>query len=358
MSLAPRTIKQTGGMDYPIPSDVALIDRNANGTVNRLYVGDTGGNLWRVDFGEASGTNTPDQWQVHRLATVGVAQTTGNADAANAAKTQRRKFLYPPDVVASKDSFGAYDAVLIGTGDREHPFNGYGAARKNKLGSTYDDPGHPATDTVLNRFYMFKDRDVGTDNTDNTTQVVVSASPRVTATTSGAISETQLANVTQSDTSASTLTVNDTNGNAQSLPNRGWYRSLVALSGTTEIPVGEKVVGSAVTLNNITFFNTNVANPPDLNSCGSNLGDARQYEVNSGTGQAGYDLNGSGGITNTDLYNTLSNAGFLPSPVAVIVTINGKPYSTVLSGPNTIGGGPLSVGKKYRTYWHKKIDSK
>ena len=262
--------KQITGMDYPIPSDVVLIDRNANGTVNRLYVGDTG---------EMSGVSILAKCQpitrltcgrCTRLATVGFAQTSGNADTANAAKTQRRKFLYAPDVVVSKDAFGAYDAVLIGSGDREHPFNGYGAARKNKLGSSYDDPGHPATDTVLNRFYMFKDRDIGTVDPDDvkTTEVGVTAgSPPVTAFTSGTITKTQLADVTQSDTSASTLTVTASDGTTQvQLQNRGWYRSLVALSGTTEIPVGEKVVGGAVTLNNVTYFNTNVANPPDLNT--------------------------------------------------------------------------------------------
>ena len=69
-------------------------------------------------------------------------------------------------------------------------------------------------------------------------------------------------------------------------------------------------------------------------------------------------MNGSGSITNADLYNTLSNAGFLPSPVGVIVTINGKPYSTMLFWPDTMGGGPLTVGKKSRSYWYKRFDSK
>mgnify|MGYP006173938313 CR=1 FL=1 len=49
----------------------------------------------------------------------------------------KRKFQFPPDLVFSTDSIGNYTAVLLGSGDREHPFD----------------------TTVVNRFYMLKDRD-------------------------------------------------------------------------------------------------------------------------------------------------------------------------------------------------------
>ena len=45
-----------------------------------------------------------------------------------------RKFLYPPDVVFASGT-QTYDAVLIGSGDREHPHD----------------------TSVANRFYMLKD---------------------------------------------------------------------------------------------------------------------------------------------------------------------------------------------------------
>ena len=38
-------------MDYPIPSDLTLMDINADGAIDRLYFGDLGGQLWRIDLG-------------------------------------------------------------------------------------------------------------------------------------------------------------------------------------------------------------------------------------------------------------------------------------------------------------------
>ncbi len=106
-------------MTYSIPSDVTVINSNLDIYDDRVYVGDTGGNVWRVDIADVD----PAKWTVNKLAEV---DTT--------VLGTRRKFLYAPDVVPSSD--GTYDAVLIGSGDREHPFD----------------------TTVTNRFYMFKDR--------------------------------------------------------------------------------------------------------------------------------------------------------------------------------------------------------
>src|SRR6185369_8074236 len=85
-----------------------------------------GGNIWRLDLDSA----TPSNWVVTQLAAI-----------SGTALTDKRKFLFPPDVVYSSDSQGNYDAVLIGSGDREHPFDA----------------------TVTNRYYMVKDRKTGLD---------------------------------------------------------------------------------------------------------------------------------------------------------------------------------------------------
>ena len=77
-----------------------LIDR----VWGRAYVGDNGGQVWRVDFGDAS----PSNWTVLKLASLG--------DLTTAAG--RRKFQFAPDVIGGS----GYDMVVIGSGDREHPF--------------------------------------------------------------------------------------------------------------------------------------------------------------------------------------------------------------------------------------------
>jgi type IV pilus assembly protein PilY1 len=103
-------------MLYSIPADVTVINSDVDSYDDRMYVGDTGGNVWRVDIADPD----PDEWTVNKLAAVG----------------NTRKFLHAPDAVPGEDGSGIYDAVLIGSGDREHPFD----------------------KTLTNRFYMFKDR--------------------------------------------------------------------------------------------------------------------------------------------------------------------------------------------------------
>src|SRR6185295_17018261 len=66
--------RQVTGMDYAIPSDIAVVlgETKAFAPSTRLvpfrsYVGDTGGNMWRVDFGDVD----PNKWTVVKLASVG-----------------------------------------------------------------------------------------------------------------------------------------------------------------------------------------------------------------------------------------------------------------------------------------------
>lgn len=112
------------GMDFSIPSDIAAINysRGAGNFAERLYFGDTGGNVWRADISSAD----PSEWSVSRIASLGGEGCSATSDA------DCRKFLYPPSIVRSDD--GSL-ALLLGSGDREHPFE----------------------ETVANRFYMIRD---------------------------------------------------------------------------------------------------------------------------------------------------------------------------------------------------------
>ncbi|MBT4519202.1 MAG: hypothetical protein HOC23_04285 [Halieaceae bacterium] len=93
-----------------IPSSVTALE-NGNGIVDRLYVGDTGGAIWRVDLPEGS---TPEHrknnWYISKFAELG---TDG--------LTTDRRFFHPPDVVRTFDDNGNFDGVLISSGDRAHP---------------------------------------------------------------------------------------------------------------------------------------------------------------------------------------------------------------------------------------------
>ncbi|HKA45909.1 MAG TPA: PilC/PilY family type IV pilus protein [Burkholderiales bacterium] len=298
--------KTVATMTYSIPSDVAALDRNADGFVDRLYVGDTGGNVWRVDVNDPSAAN----WTVNKLASVGF--------AATASKNDRRKFLYHPDVVYGKDANGAYDAVLIGAGDREHPFNGFG------------DVAHPLSDVVTNRYYMFKDRDTG---------ISYGASYTRTAITETNLYDATL-NLIQDGTSAQKAAAS-----ASLVTAKGWYITL----GT-----GEKVVGSSITLASTTFFNTNQPSPPAPGVCASNLGIARQYGVNYKDATAMIDNDASGTLTGADRSKTHVGGGYPPTPVPVVVQLDGKQYQGVISGTDVQAPPGATLGARVRTYWYKK----
>jgi type IV pilus assembly protein PilY1 len=91
-------------MKYCIPSDIARVATEPNGKIDRLYVGDTGGRIWRFDIGDPDTAN----WTGKMIFN------------ANTGSSDHRKIFYPPDVTLENDS-GNYEMLFFGTGDREHP---------------------------------------------------------------------------------------------------------------------------------------------------------------------------------------------------------------------------------------------
>lgn len=94
---------------YSVPSEVQVIDTDGDGCFDRLYLGDTGANLFRVDIGD----DNPDNWKAYKIAALGDIADNGGSDD--------RKFLYPPDVVFDYVSGQQITYLLAGTGDREQP---------------------------------------------------------------------------------------------------------------------------------------------------------------------------------------------------------------------------------------------
>ncbi len=96
-------------MDYAIPSNVLVIDEDDNGFVDKVYVGDLGGQVWRL--GSCDPSAFPDcnedinTWTAHVFF---------KTDSSNS-----RKFFYSPSVTLEK----GYDMVFMGTGDREDACN-------------------------------------------------------------------------------------------------------------------------------------------------------------------------------------------------------------------------------------------
>jgi type IV pilus assembly protein PilY1 len=106
------------GLVDSVPSTVASL-QTPGGIIHRLYVGDSGGAVWRVDLPPNPGSDEShrrDHWFITKLADLG-------SDAAQSGGSARddRRFFHAPDLVQSYDSIGTFDGVLIQSGNRAEP---------------------------------------------------------------------------------------------------------------------------------------------------------------------------------------------------------------------------------------------
>jgi type IV pilus assembly protein PilY1 len=294
---------QLPGMTYSVAAEVIALNRDrdrsrsvsgkeniVSGYADRLYALDTGGNIWRIDVADEDAT----KWSGWNLAALG-----GGGSVP-------RKFLHRADVVYGSDDNGPFDAVIIGSGDREHPFD----------------------TAVVNRMYMIKDRNVGA-SAPLTTPSVIAEAALYDAT----------ANCLQQCTGDDLAS-----HQAALLAAQGWY--------VTMRP-GEKAIGAATTISGTVFFNTN---QPDSRACTSTLGVAREYQMNYLNAAAVRDLNADGEIETDDRSSEHAGGGMLPEPVPILLEINDEFYQGVVSGPSVREVDLAPLGTRLRTFWHKLID--
>lgn len=90
------------GMDYAIPSDLTVIDVDGDDVADRIYVGDLGGNLWRMDFDDIKNGLT-------------------GTKLADLSDGSHRSFFYPPSVAINTSVHGDFMSISIGSGNRTNP---------------------------------------------------------------------------------------------------------------------------------------------------------------------------------------------------------------------------------------------
>jgi type IV pilus assembly protein PilY1 len=288
------------GMTSSIPSDVTLLNRDfdTTGFIDRLYVGDTGGNIWRVDLEPNQGSITPSNFNVTQLASLG------------GSGSPKRKFFYPPDVVVTS----GFDIVLASTGDREHPL--YSASTT----SAY---------AVVNRFYALKDKKTGFDATGATTIVDGTAS--------------------NSTSAPATLSDATTTPYSMATANDGFFMRFTN--------TGEKGVNAPTTIGGFTYFGSNQPPTPSGTAC-NNLGTARGYQVNFLTGAATSVTFDGGGLPPSPvagLVNVTPPGGGGPITVPFCLGCgNPSPSCTGPDCTSSLGGGipPITVSPvRKRVYW-------
>ncbi len=294
-------------MTFSIPSEVVALDTDFNVFIDRLYVGDTGGNIWRFDVGDPSTAN----W-TGRIIFSANPGAGGSSDAG-------RKMFYP--VSATLDVY--YDVLFFGTGDREHPLN----------------------TAVVDRLYGIKDKP-------GTTAVVLEDNPDDTH---------ELVDVTADRLQLSTDS-NEINSILSELDAKyGWFIKL------NQNP-GEKVLAPALAFRDIyyTTYSPNLTPPPDPCTPG-NLGTARVYIVNGATGEAvfNFDTSNDGyATTNTRATNSsgeillqsdrvMTMGSGIPSGVVLVINSSGSLLALVGTGgalytpPSPPGGDTIQI------YWRR-----
>jgi len=309
-------------MTFSIPSETLALDTNFDGYLDRLYVGDTGGNMWRVDM---SSTSTAS-WTINRIFSANPGADTTNG----------RKIFYKPSAIIEQvmvsNQIVPQVTVYFGTGDREHPLN----------------------TANVDRLYSVIDRQ---------------------QTTSNNIREGNLMDMTLDQLQTTTIqsgtgSVADILSKLTATTNYGWYIQFNQNSG-------EKVLAPPVVLNGVIYFTTfspgaSVVTDPCQPG---NLGTGRMYAVDYKTGEAvlNYD------ITNDSQYATLHNAttgnaratamtgqvlqrsdrqqtigNSIPSGVVLVVSASGETALFVGSGGAMPKQKPKKGGAIVQEYWRQR----
>jgi len=275
-------------MKYCIPSDITPIDVNGDGFIERLYVGDAGGQMWRFDLcSSTTGTCVPDMsntasWTGKRIFIAGSTGTPGS-----------QKIFYPPDVTfETNKGSGTYDMLFFGTGDREKP-----------------------NDTsVVNSLYAIKDYD---NDTNPPTPLPLTVS--------------NLVNVTSDVLQSSTSTASAKTSVLQSLQSSmGWYIQLNQSPGESQ-SAGEKCDAAATVLGGAVYYTT-FTPQASTTACQPGTGEGNVYILQYQTGNSIIDLNGDGALTVVDrsiLGSDLGIGAGIPSGIVI----------TVLNGTVTAYGG-------------------
>jgi type IV pilus assembly protein PilY1 len=249
-------------MNFSLAASPRAVDLNSDGHVDRVYIGDVGGQLWKFDFSTpatiSGGVITNwNQAQTGKRFFVGAPSQTNPPAAGEYYPAQG---IYTPPALALDSAKNLW--VYFGTGDRNHPNN-----------------------TSSNRFYGIKD----------TTEVNGAA----VMTQGSYFQDSSLTNFT-----SGTGTVT-----------QGYYIALGA---------NEKVLSSADAFASIVFFTT--FTPTTATVCGGGGGDAKLYAVNLTTGDAAIDLTSGGALpAGTAAAAAAKNIGTgIPSRPIVTIDQNGN----------------------------------
>ena len=302
-------------MQYSIPTTITVADSDGDGDDDRLFFGDTGGQVWRVDLAnDIDKASKPEgSTIIGRLASI---STPGTASA-------ERRFFEPPSYVQVVDTLysdaagGEYDYVLLGTGNRAHPLE----------------------TAVSDRFYAFRDLNISTMPDTDSNNRADNGYPSGPAVAGDPIRNSDLIDVT-----TQVLDEDDTTHDAA----LGWFFDFDA-SGTND----EKVLSGARTIAGAVLFTTYEPEGGSTDPCSANVGGGNAYNFNILNTRAFLDWDTDGTLEDfADRKLTLG--GGIPSDVVPIFTKEG------VVGIVGVEGGAAQLGllsgvPRVRTYWYQEL---
>ena len=318
------TNMEEAGLLHSVAAGVTVFDSNGDELSDRIYFADTGGQLWRVDL---AGAELPDAsqetWRAVKIA--GVNGGTAETD---------RRFFNAPDVVRTTHSGVAFDAILIGSGDRTNP---------NDL----DDPADPNDVAVDNQFYMFRDRAINPYfSTAPTTADCNATPPSVDFRCQLPLDPNDLYDVTP-NLIQSTDTAEQSAAQAALLAANGWRLDLPNN--------GEKVLARSLTIAGRVYITTYTPRLVNPNICEPVSGLGRLYILNLFNAGAEVDFDSNG---NTDRSWIIGE--ILPDTPSPHFGEDGQ--IRLLLPPGSGGGGIIdspfltgaSLPSPYGSYWYRE----
>ncbi|MEM7292882.1 MAG: PilC/PilY family type IV pilus protein, partial [Pseudomonadota bacterium] len=285
-------------MQYSIPTRLAGYDITGDGYLDRLYFGDMGAQIWRMDIDNGQAVST--------LVTGGVIADLGGTGTLAA---DARRFYHPPDAALAVEASGAYLSLAIGSGYRAHPLD----------------------DDITDRLYMVKDEDIYT---------IPSSYTKLT--------ESDLYDATDNFVGEGTAAQQATAAAALASAN-GWYITL------GDVGPGEKSLSAPLILGGVAIMTT--FTPTTANACNPDGGGkGAVYYLNLANATPVYNFNGVGddnNLTKTDRYQTLSATGIPPETAYIVgLDADGNVATAVLHGKEQ--GQDPGNNEPTKTYWYEQ----
>ena len=297
-------------------SSVKLVDADHNGFVDKVYVGDLGGQMWRYGQVTTDAAGDPlsfpdcdeniNNWTAQKIFTA----PTYTVDST----TGYRKFFYPPSVTLEK----GYDLLFMGTGDRENACD---------------------TDTAADRIYCVKDAH-GTST----------------------FTQTDLVDVTDPTAATPDLKKSDGDVDLNGAYDQGWFIRLVDSSGETEVAEGEKVLAQGIAFYKAYYVTTFT---PNNDPCVPG-GNAKLYAIDYLTGAAVIQFTDIDDDGDKDFTRSVLLGGGIPSKPVVVITSAGQKLFISLGSTNpdatskSLGAGiieidPLFPKRNFFYLWWREL---